>query len=145
MKYYYGGFMRKIVRKVIVVVLTCIMLTCSVTAQVPESISPYWVHTKRVAIGHTYEYGDALCFVDIVGFSGVDSIQNVDIEFSIDIDGEWVVLASWENLSSIGNTFRFEGTVPDVELGYTYRLSFCADVHRNDTIEWLTDYYDNTY
>jgi len=75
----------------------------------------------------------------------VDSIQNVDVEFSVDIDGEWVEIASWDNLSATGNTFLFYESIPNISLGYTYRLSFCADVHRNGTIEWLNDYFDNTY
>ena len=135
----------KKIKQIISLLLVVIILSTSVSAQIPETISPYWVHTRRVAISHSYENGDAKCFIDIKGLDDVDSIQNVDVEYSVDIDGEWVEIACWENLSSVGNTFRFEATIPDVELGYTYRLSFCADVHRNGTIEWLNDYYDNTY
>ena len=137
--------MKKIVKNVVIYLLTLIILTHTVVAQTPESVSPYWTHTMRVVIGHAYDYGYANCIVDIIGFEGVDSIQNVDIEYLVEIDGLWVKLASWENLSSVGETFRFETRVPNVYLGYTYRLSFCADVHRNGTIEWLSDYYDVTY
>ncbi|MBQ4575605.1 MAG: hypothetical protein IJA85_10510 [Clostridia bacterium] len=130
---------------ILISVLILSMLSLSISAQIPESISPYWVHTRRVILSHTYESGNAEFYVDIKGLEDVDSIQNVDIEFSVEIDDEWVLLASWNNLSVTGNRFQFEGTVPNVELGYTYRLSVYADVHRNGTIEWLTDYFDNTY
>ena len=137
--------MRKVINCLFIIILTLVLLTNSISAQVPEEISPYWTNTRRVIIGHTYDYGYAHCLVDIKGVEDVDSIQNVDIVYSVNIDGLWVELARWDDLSAVGNEFYFEATVPNVYLSYTYRLSFCADVHRNGTIEWLNDYYDNTY
>ena len=137
--------MKTTIKKLFVFIIVIAMLSFAINAAIPESISPYWVNTRRVAISHVYDYGTALCFVEIKGLDDVDSIQNVDIIYSVDIDGEWVELASWEDLSVTGNLFRFESSVPNVELSYTYRLSFTADVHRNGTIEWLNQYYDNTY
>ena len=137
--------MKKIKRNILILVFMIIIMTNNVFAQIPDTISPYWVHTRRVVISHEYIYGNALCLVDIKGLSDVDSIQNVDIVYSVDIDGEWVEVASWKDLSAVGNSFRFETTVPNVELSYTYRLSFTADVHRNGTIEWLNQHYEYTY
>ncbi len=137
--------MKKIINNICVIIFTLIILTNSICAQVPDTASPYWVHTRRVTLSHTYDYGYAHCLVDIVAYEGVDSIQNVDIVYSVEIDGLWVELARWEDLSAVGNEFCFEATVPNVYLSYTYRLSFTADVHRNGTIEWLNLYHDVTY
>lgn len=134
-----------LLKKVFVVIVILITMMFSINAQINETITPYWTNTRRVVMSHTYESGNAPCFIEITGISDVDSIQNVDIEFSVNIDGDWVQLASWEDLSAVGNVFQFDSIVRNVYLGYTYRLSFCADVHRNGTIEWLTDYYDVTY
>ena len=121
------------------------VIAVPVCAAVAPTISPLWDNTAMVQISHQRIDGYACCDIEIRGFSGTNKIDNVNITLSRVSGSRLIEVATWEDLSATGNTFHFYDEVPNVPGGYTYRLSFTADVHRNGTVESLDQFADKFY
>ena len=102
-----------------------------------------WSNTSMVIMQNGYVNGSAQCVIEIDGYSGA-TISNVNIRLDKVVGNTLVNIASWSNLSS-GQYFEFFETVSNVDLYYTYRLSFTADVSRNGNVEHLDMHKDSFY
>ncbi len=130
----------------IVMCILMVSIVLSANAQVIDDITPYWLNTFKLLMGHDYYEGDADCVIEIVGKTGVTLIDNIDIAFlQEDYNGGWVELARWDDLSVAGDWFVWNEVVEDTPYGYTYRLTLSFDIHRNGTVEHIDDYFDRLY
>lgn len=136
-------------KKVFSFVMVCVLIVgcvISVNAQESDGISPYWLNTFKVYMCHDWNDGDAVCLIEVVGYSGVTLINNIDITFlQEDYNGGWTEIARWDDLSVSGDYFLWQETVEDTPYGYTYRLTLSFDIYRNGVVEHIDDYFDRQY
>ena len=136
-------------KKLLVLALSLIfmlsVIALPICAAADPTISPLWDNTAMVQISHQRIDGYACCDIEIQGFSGTTKIDNVNITLSRVSGSQLIEVATWEDLSATGDTFDFYDEVANVPGGYTYRLSFTADVHRNGTVESLDQFSDRYY
>ena len=121
------------------------VIALPICAAADPTISPLWDNTAMVQISHQRIDGYACCDIEIQGFSGTTKIDNVNITLSRVSGSQLIEVATWDDLSDTGDTFHFYDEVANVPGGYTYRLSFTADVHRNGTVESLDHFSDRYY
>ena len=131
-------------RKFFSLILGIILLTHLVISPV-IAVTPRWMNTQRVIVELTYDAAIAKFEIKIIGMSGTTKIDNVDIKFYRISDNDEDLIAQWDDLSTLGTQFIFRNEVDGVQPGYTYRLAFTADVHRNGTVESLDTYDERTY
>ena len=136
-------------KKLLVLALSSIfmlrVIALPICAAASPTISPLWDNTAMVQISHQRIDGYGCCDIEIRGFTGTTKIDNVNITLSRVSGSKLIEVASWEDLSATGDTFDFYEEVANVPGGYTYRLSFTADVHRNGTVESLDQFSDRYY
>ena len=136
-------------KKLLVLALSLIfmlsVIALPICAAADPTISPLWDNTDMVQISHQRIDGYACCDIEIQGFSGTTKIDNVNITLSRVSGSQLIEVATWDDLSDTGDTFDFYDEVANVPGGYTYRLSFTADVHRNGTVESLDQFSDRYY
>ncbi len=121
----------------------CIILIISTVTV--SAVEPRWSNTRWVTLYHEYINGDAHCEIEIRGFSGTTKIDNVDVELYKSDQNCLLLVKCWENLYVNESVFYFYEIVENVEPGYEYRLSVSADVHRNGTVESISEYHDVQY
>lgn len=110
------------------------------------AITPRWTNTRSVRLAHIYNAGTAECSILISAYEGASKIDNVDIKlYKLTSSSNGELVEEWNNLSVTGNEFNFYDEVEGVQSGYTYRLAFTAEVHRNGTVEELDLYDDKRY
>lgn len=136
-------------KKIFSFVMACIFIivfTFSANAQVIDSASPYWLNTFKIYMCHDWNQGDADCVIEVVGYSGVTLINNIDITFlQEDYNGGWTEIARWDDLSVASDYFLWEETIENTPYGYTYRLTLSFDIYRNGTVEHIDEYFDKMY
>ena len=136
---------KKLLALALSLMLMLSVIAVPVCAAVSPTISPLWDNTAMVQISHQRIDGYACCNIEIKGLSGTTKIDNVNITLSRVSGSQLIEVATWDNLSDTGDTFDFYEEVANVPGGYTYRLSFTADVHRNGTVESLDQFSDRYY
>ncbi len=103
-----------------------------------------WENTSSVVISHGYFDNGADCTIYIDGNRSDVTIQNVDIKLERIVNGNLMLIASWDDLSS-GQFFNYNASVPNISRYYVYRLSFTAEVVCDGNVEYLSMYGDIDY
>ncbi len=100
-----------------------------------SAMEPRYSDTNRISVRLVFIGTTANCTLKIFGAEGVTSIDNVNITLS---DSSGNPVGSWNNLSSTGQDFSFFDTVPNLDKGEHYTLSFSAKVNTNTNSETVS-------
>ena len=132
------------VKKIIALTLLFCTLTCTVFAQ---GVQPRWTATWKVVLAQDYYSREGIyCYVEIVGFDNVTSIENIDIVLKRQVGNDWEETASWLDLSVDDKEFIFEQVASNGTIGETYRLEVTADVYYDtNSMETITCFKDREY
>lgn len=133
-------------KRFITIALIFIMsLNFMVMPTLASSVTPRWENIYFVDIVHGPDNGKACCYIYINAYDGTDRIDNVDIKLYQKVGSSLILVARWDDLSSVGDEFEFYGEADNAPAGYTYRLAITADVHRYGYVERLDTYGDIAY
>ena len=132
------------VKKIIALTLLFCTLTCTVFAQ---GVQPRWTATWKVVLAQDYYSREGIyCYVEIVGFDNVTSIENIDIVLKRQVGNDWEETASWLDLSVDDKEFIFEQVASNGTIGETYRLEVTADVYYDtNSMETINCFMDKEY
>ena len=132
------------IKKLIAFILLACVLTLTCTAQ---SVQPRWDATLKVMLAQDYYSGEGIyCYVEIVGYPNVTSIENIDIVLKRQVGNDWVETASWTDLETDGNEFMYEQAASNATIGETYRLEVTADVYYDtNSMETINCFMDKEY
>ena len=124
------------------------MLCCFLLfATSAHAVQPRWNATWKVVLIQEYYSGEGVyCYVEIVGFDNVTSIENIDIVLKRQVGNDWVEIASWLDAASDTNEFMRECTASNATIGETYRLEVTADVYYDtNSMETINCFMDKEY
>lgn len=112
-----------------------------------QAIQPRWNATWKVVLTQEYYSGEGVyCYVEILGFPNVTSIENIDIVLKRQVGNDWVETASWLDNAVDGNEFIYECTASNGTIGETYRLEVTADVYYDtNSMETINCFMDKEY
>ncbi|MBQ9133261.1 MAG: hypothetical protein IJX64_01880 [Clostridia bacterium] len=137
--------MQKIKNCLLACLVLVSLLTCSVSAALPEVVEPLWNNTNDVALVHNAVGTTAHCSVDISIASGA-IMRNVSIRLiesgTADVVKEWV---DPEMTVLAFNTYSFYGTAENIVVGNTYRLTFQCEVWKNGVCDYISLSSTETY
>ncbi len=122
-------------------ITVCIFLCLSLPVAA-ETLQPRYNDSHLVYLNVTFSSTKASCTGKITGANGTEKITDCTVTLT---DSKGNEIGSWENLSSLGSTLIFSKTAYGVEKGKTYTITITADVHRNGSVETLSDFKEFTY
>lgn len=121
------------IKRAVAIILSFVMIVCFATTA--SAVQPRYSYTNATTIRLSFTGTTANCSIHIYGFSTVTSITDVNVTLK---DSNGTPVGIWRNLSSTGQDFSFFDTVPNLNKGEHYNLSFSAKVNTDNGSEIIS-------
>lgn len=121
------------IKRAITIILSFVMIVCFATTV--SAVQPRYSYTRSTTTHLSFRGTTANCSIVIYGASTVTSITDVNITLK---DSNGTPVGIWRNLSSTGQDFMFFDTVPNLNKGEHYNISFSAKVNTDNGSEIIS-------
>lgn len=121
------------IKRAVAIILSFVMIICFATTV--SAVQPRYSYTNYTTTTLTFKGTTAYCSITIFGYESVTSITDVNITLK---DSNGTPVGIWRNLSSTGQDFMFFDTVPNLNKGEHYNISFSAKVNTDNGSEIIS-------